>query len=177
MEKIVDQEDEKSVKEAGDMANMSVIDYIQFDLERDHLSLSNALYKQILDESIEHKNKANFNPSRYFIAHPDPTISQLAADLISNRYEQSKIHLKQFGENVKIEDTPLAEEKHLAKSVPWVLTELKNAHVEANLENLLKQLETEKDFNVMKDLLLQIKELKEIKKILAKALGERVVLR
>lgn len=176
-ERIIDQEDEKAVKEAGDMANLTVLDYVQFDLERDGLWFENPLYKQILDEAVERKDETTFNPSRYFIAHPNPTVSQLAADLISNRYEQSKVHLKQFGENVRIEDTPLAEEKHLSRSVPWVLTELKNAHIELNLEQLIKQLETEKDFEAMKNLLQQIKELKEIKKVLAKALGERVVLR
>lgn len=176
-ERIIDQEDEKAMREAGDMAEMSVIDYIKFDLERDNLWLLDHAYKQILEEAIAHKDEASFNPSRFFLAHPDPIISQIAADLISDRYAESKVHLKQFGENVKLEDTPLAEEKHLSKSVPWVLTELKNAHVEATLKDLNKQLAKETDFEVMKNLLQQIKDLNEIKKVLAKVLGERVVLR
>lgn len=177
MEKIVDQADEKAVREAGEMAHMTVLEYVKFDLERDSLWFANETFKQILDEAMENMSNPDFQPSRYFIAHPDSDISQLAADLISDRYEQSKVHTKQFGEDVKFEDTPLAEEKHLSKNVPWVLTELKNAYVENKLEELMAQLEKEKDFDAMRPLLVQIKELKEIKNVLAKVLGERVVLK
>ena len=177
MDKIVDQTDEKAVREAGDMANMTVLEYVKFDLERDNLWFSNETYKHILDEAMERKSDVDFQPSRYFIAHPDSDVSKLAADLISDRYEQSKVHTKQFGEDVKFEDTPLAEEKHLSKNVPWVLTELKNAYIEIKLEELMTQLAQEKDFEVMRGLLVQIKELKEIKNVLAKVLGERVVLK
>ncbi len=177
MEKIVDQTDEKAVREAGDMAQMSVLDYVKFDLERDNLWFVNETYKQVLNEAVSKQHDTDFLPSRYFIAHPDSEISQLAADLISDRYEQSKVHTKQFGEDVRFEDTPLAEEKHLSKNVPWVLTELKNAYIENKLAQLMTQLEKEKDFEIMRSLLVQIKELKEIKNVLAKVLGERVVLK
>lgn len=177
MEKIVDQTDEKAVREAGDMAQMTVLDYVKFDLERDSLWFVNETYKQVLDEAVSKQHDTDFLPSRYFIAHPDSEISQLAADLISDRYEQSKVHTKQFGEDVRFEDTPLAEEKHLSKNVPWVLTELKNAYIENKLAELMAQLEKEKDFEIMRTLLVQIKELKEIKNVLAKVLGERVVLK
>lgn len=177
MEKIVDQTDEKAVREAGDMAQMSVLDYVKFDLERDNLWFVNETYKQVLNEAVSKQHDTDFLPSRYFIAHPDSEISQLAADLISDRYEQSKVHTKQFGEDVRFEDTPLAEEKHLSKNVPWVLTELKNAYIENKLAELMAQLEKEKDFEIMRTLLVQIKELKEIKNVLAKVLGERVVLK
>lgn len=177
MEKIVDQENEKAVKELEKMVDMTVLDYVQFDLERDNLWFVNDIYKQILEEAIEHRYDPGFLPNRYFLAHPNAEISMVAADLMSDKYEQSKVHLKQFGENVKIEDTPLAEEKHLSRTVPWVLTELKNAYVKAKLNELTKQLAKEKDFEVTLSLLQQIKELKEIKSILEKILGERVVLR
>lgn len=176
-EKVIDQENEQAVKEAGDMANISVLEYIQFDLERDNLWFVNELYKQILDEAVERKGDENFSPARYFIAHPNPDISKIAAELISDKYEQSKVHLKQFGENIKIEDTPLAEEKHLARSVPWVLTELKNAYVVKSIKELKAQLVKEKDFEKIRELLTQIKDLEEVKSALAKILGERVVLK
>lgn len=176
-EKIVDQSDEKAMREAGEMAAMTVLEYIKFDLERDNLWFSNQTFKQVLDEAMSKCEESEFLPSRYFIAHPDSEISKLAADLISDRYEQSKVHTKQFGEDVKLEDTPLAEEKHLSKNVPWVLTELKNAYVEHKLEELKIELAGIKDFEQMKSVLVQIKELKEIKKVLAKILGERVVLK
>lgn len=177
LEKVVDPENEQAVKEAGDMASMTVLEYVKFDLERDNLWFANETYKQILEEAIEKMNDEHFLPSRYFLAHPNAEVSKIAAELISDKYEQSKVHLKQFGENAKIEDTPLAEEKNLARSVPWVLTELKNAYVVKKLKELKDQLSKEKDFEKIKDILTQIRDLEEIKSILAKVLGERVVLR
>ena len=177
MEKVVDPENEQAVKDAGDMADMTVLEYVKFDLERDNLWFGNETYKQILDEAVERMQDANFLPSRYFLAHPNADVSKIAAELISDKYEQSKVHLKQFGENAKIEDTPLAEEKNLARSVPWVLTELKNAYVVKKLKSLKTELSKEKDFEKIKEILTQIRDLEEIKSVLAKVLGERVVLR
>lgn len=177
MEKVVDPENEQAVKDAGDMADMTVLEYVKFDLERDNLWFGNETYKQILDEAVERMQDASFLPSRYFLAHPNADVSKIAAELISDKYEQSKVHLKQFGENAKIEDTPLAEEKNLARSVPWVLTELKNAYVVKKLKSLKTELSKEKDFEKIKEILTQIRDLEEIKSVLAKVLGERVVLR
>ena len=163
----------------GDMPT-TVIDWVKFDLQRDGFWFTNPLYKTILEDAIEHSANEYFNPSRYFLAHTDAHISKIAAELVSDRYQLSKLHIKQFGENLKKEDTPLAEEKHLWKNVPRAVTELKDAHISKQMKDIKEDLEKkqkEKDWDGAIILMQKLKEMDEIKKILAKELGERIILR
>lgn len=176
----VEEEEDVTEKEQDIPASMSVMEYIRFDLQRDGLWFQHPLYKQMLDESVEHLNEEDFFPSRYFLAHPNPSISKITAEILEDRYELSKVHMKQFGDNVKKEDTPLAEERQLSTSVPTVLTELKNAYILSNIKELtalVKQKQNEGDMEAAIDLLRQIKQLEEVKKALAKASGEQIILR
>ncbi|WP_029905258.1 DNA primase [Prevotella sp. 10(H)] len=170
---------EESDEESG-VIPMSVIDYIKFDLERDGLWFTNPLYTKILNDAVQNCSDESFNPKRYFLAHPDPDVSKLAAELQSDRYELSKVHIKQFGENAKKEDTPLAEEKHLTKNVPRVLTELKDAYISVQIREIKDEMalrQKEGNWDAAIALMQRVKELEEIKKALAKALGERIILR
>ncbi|MFV0331298.1 MAG: DNA primase [Dysgonomonas sp.] len=163
----------------GDMPT-TVIDWVKFDLQRDGFWFTNPLYKTILEEAIEQSVNETFNPSRYFLAHTDAQVSKLAAEIMSDRYELSKVHIKQFGENIKKEDTPLAEEKHLWKNVPRAVTELKDAHISKQIKDIKTEMEQKQkagDWDGAIELMQKIKEFEEIKKILAKELGERIILR
>ena len=163
----------------GDMPT-TVIDWIKFDLQRDGFWFTNPLYKTILEDAIEQSVNETFNPSRYFLAHMDAQVSKLAAEIMSDRYELSKVHIKQFGENMKKEDTPLAEEKHLWKNVPRAVTELKDAHISKQIKEVKTEMEQKQkagDWDGAIELIQNIKELEEIKKVLAKELGERIILR
>lgn len=155
-----------------------VIEYIKFDLERDGLWFTNPVYTKILNEAIEKSEDPSFDPGRYFLAHPDQEISKIAANLISDRYQLSKLHIKQFGENAKKEDTPLAEENQLLKAVPRIITDLKDAHIQERLKDIKEQMEQhqkEGNLDTVIELIQQKKELEVIRKALAKALGERIV--
>ncbi|MBD8389567.1 DNA primase [Dysgonomonas sp. BGC7] len=163
----------------GDMPT-TVIDWIKFDLKRDGFWFTNPLYTLMLEEAVEKSEDEQFNPSRYFLAHTDPQVSRIAAEIVSDRYQLSKIHVKQFGEDAKKEDTPLAEEKHLAKNVPRVITELKDAYISQQMKAIkdeMQQKQKENDWDAAIELMQQLKSLEEIKKALAKELGERIILR
>lgn len=159
---------------------MSVIDYVKFDLERDGLWFTNPLYCQILDEAVEKCKDNDFLPSRYFLAHTDSQISRITAEILSDKYQLSKFHMKQFGEDTKAEDTPLAEEKHLGKNVPRIVTELKDAYITIRIREIKEEM-TERqnagDWDAAIQLMKQVKELEDVKKVLSKILGERIILR
>ncbi|GAB6007819.1 DNA primase [Dysgonomonas reticulitermitis] len=160
--------------------SMTVIDYVKFDLERDGMWFSHPLYTQMLEDAIAHAHEETFIPSRFFLAHPDQQISKIAAELLGDRYQLSKVHTKQFGENAKQDDTPMAEGKHLLKNVPRVLTELKDAHITKRIKDIKEEMEQKQkagDWDAAIDLMRRIKDFEDIKKALAKALGERIILR
>lgn len=179
MKRLKGEEDKDDKKgEAEVIEQPRVIEYIKFDLERDGLWFTNPIYTKALDEAIEKSESSDFDPSRYFLAHPDQEISKIAVNLMSDRYQLSKVHTKQFGENVKQEDTPLAEERQLIKNVPRVLTELKNAYILERLRDIKEQMEEKQkagNWDAAIELMQQIKELEEVRKALAKALGERII--
>lgn len=163
-----------------DVDSTTVLEFIQFDMERDNLDFQNPLYRQILHEAIQKMDNGDFTPSRYFLAHPQQEISQLAADLLEDRYQLSKVHLKQFGDHVKQEETPLGEEKNIETVVPRILTELKDALISLKIKGIKDKMAAKQKEGLMDEvieLMRQLKELEVIKKALAKILGERVILR
>ena len=175
-----EEDDKNAVTSDEEDESITVIDYVRYDLERDGLWFVNDLYKTLLDEATEHAANKSFNPSRYFLAHQNQQVSKLAAELISDKYELSKYHIKQFGENAKKEDTPLADEKNLERLVPRALTELKAVYVEEQIRAVLYEMaEMQKKGNTdsITDLLMKMKQLKVIKDTLAKELGDRIVLK
>ncbi|EGK00029.1 DNA primase [Dysgonomonas gadei] len=177
MEIMLEGGDENPV--TGDMPT-TVIDWVKFDLQRDGFWFTNPLYTLMLEEAIERSVDETFIPARYFLAHTDAQVSKIAAELVSDRYQLSKLHIKQFGENAKKEDTPLAEEKHLRKDVPRIVTELKNAYITKRIKEIKDEMavkQKEGNWDTAIELMQQIKELEEVKKALAKALGERIILR
>lgn len=159
---------------------VSALEYIKFDLERDGLWFQHPLYKEVIDEAVSQMDDPNFVPSRYFLAHPRQDISKLAAHLLEDRYELGKVHTKQYGENVKREDTPLAEEKQLETAIPLALLELKDAYMSLKLKELMSRMNQkwkDGDMDGATAILGEFQELKRIRDILAKALLEKVVLR
>lgn len=153
-----------------------VTEFVRYDLERDHITFSNDLYRQMFDEAVEHMDDAHFDPGRYFLSHPDPQVSKLASELMSDRYHLSKIHAKILGEELDDKSSRLLEKNLLNSYVPRATTELKNFYVLQKIEELKKEMKAgNKDDFVT--LITELKKLQEIKKVLAKELGERIVLK
>lgn len=76
--------------EDGQKINLSVSQFVDYDLSQDGLRFSNEMYNRILAEAVEHNNDEGFRAETYFMHHPDVEISQLAGDLAINRYQLSR---------------------------------------------------------------------------------------
>ncbi len=158
----------------------SVIEFIHFDLERDNIKFTNPLYAQIFEEAYRKAANEDFQPARYFTSHADENISKLAIEMVSDKYQLSKIHAKALGEEHDDEKSVLLEENSLEILIPRVTTELKNAYVMQQISLVMKKIkEAQKndDFETTLKLLEEKKKLEEIKKLLAKMLGEQVIIR
>ena len=158
----------------------TVIEFIHFDLERDNIKFTNRLYAQIFEEAYRESANEDFLPARYFTSHADEKISKLATEMVSDKYQLSKIHAKALGEEHDDEKSILLEENSLEILIPRVTTELKNAYVMQQISmvmNEIKEAQNRDDFEATLKLLEEKKKLEEIKKLLAKMLGEQVILR
>ena len=155
-------------------------EFIHFDLERDNIKFTNQLYAQIFEEAYRESANEDFEPARYFTSHADENISKLAIEMVSDKYQLSKIHAKILGEEEDDEKSTLLEENSLEILIPRVTTELKNAYVMQQISLVMKKIkeaQNDDDFETTLKLLEEKKKLEEIKKLLAKMLGEQVIIR
>ncbi len=158
----------------------TVIEFVHSDLERDNIKVTNPLYEHIFEEAYRESANSNFEPAKYFMSHSDSNISKLAIEMLSDRYQLSKIHAKSLGEDLEGNKSRLLEENLLEVLVPRVTTELKNAYIMQQIALLMKkakEAEKNNDFETTLKLLEEKKKLEEIKKILAKILGEQVIIK
>lgn len=167
--------------EQGNIVPVNVIDFVKYDLERDGLWFNNMLYRQILDEAVNNCCQAGFVSSRYFLNHPDPQISKLAAEIMGDRYELSKIHTKYFVSYdvdgcPTDDDNPFDERKKLDKNVPRAMIELKDAYITQKILDINEMLKQNSDPQSVAKLIGELQILKDIKKELSKELGERIIL-
>ena len=150
--------------EDGDHVSLTVAQYIDYDLSQDGLQLSDERYRRILDEAVEHSGEEGFKAETYFVRHPDPQISQLAADLAMSRYQLSASM-----------DVP-QREGNLERQVTHLILDFRMDIVEQQMKHLQLQLrEAGTDMTRVKDVLEQIKQTQELRNALARQLGNDVI--
>ena len=158
--------------EEGNEVPVTVIEYVINDLKEDELAFHNPLHRRILSEASEHIHDQEFASERFFVAHPDPKISTIATELASDRYQLSKYHSK----TQKL----VTDEERLYEMVPMLMINFKNAIVAEELKHIMYALQDPSiaNDNAQCDAVMQrYKEMKEIQNLMAKRLGDRVVLR
>jgi len=158
--------------EEGEQIPLTVTECIATGLKEDDLQFHAPLHRLILQECEAHLNDPDFNPERYFIAHPDPAVSKLAVDLISDRYQLSKYHSK--GQKI------VTDEERLYELIPRLLLDFKLSIVEEEMKNTLQALtnpEIANDPQRCMEIMKRYKELQETQSVMAQHAGDRVVLK
>lgn len=154
--------------EEGQETPITVTEYIVNDLKEDELAFHNPLHRQILAEATERIHNEGFIAERYFVAHPDPIISKLSVELISNRYQLRKSQIEQM----------VTDEERLYELIPRLMINFKYAIVSEELKHMMFALQ---DPSVINDearcnsIMERYNELHKVKSIMAKRLGDRVI--
>lgn len=158
-----------SGEDGEDMSHpLSVSEYIAADLAADGLQVHTPLYKRILEESCTERARSAESAFSYFLAHPDPEISRLAADLGEDRYVLCESQRQGY----------IPEEDRLHELIPRLLHDFKNSLVRQEMKALLDQLKqpgVTDDMQRYQEIMNRYKELSEVERMLAQVLGERVV--
>ncbi len=156
--------------EDGQKRPMTVVEFIQYSLADDELTMRSPLHRRILEEALEHFGETGFRCDRYFENHPDFEIASLANDLGHDPVTLSKIHTK---------DTTLKpEEERLVDLLPHLMTDYKLAIVDERMHAVMLQM---KDPAVLADkersieLMKQYQDIKQIQTILGRERGDRVI--
>ena len=151
--------------EDGDTIDFNVAQYIDYDMASDGLSFSSELYNQILREAVEHSGDKDFKTDRYFMQHPDPQISQLAATL--------GIDTHQLSRSFVLKDN----EEQLRQRVNHLILDFRMDIVNQHLKDLQRQLkEAGSDLERIKEIMPDYQETQKRRNELARQLGSDVII-
>ena len=152
----------------GEEQQIQVVDFVVGELEEDGLRFRNATYQKMLDDASAHAQDPDFSAKRFFLSSPDLNISLIAADMLNDQYQLSKM----FTEDEKIAD----EESNIGSQLGHLILDYKINVVDDRLSQLHKML---LDRDVLSDtarcteIMQQYKVLKEIQRKIALRLGDR----
>ena len=127
--------------EEGNLINLTVAEWINYSLVAENLHFSVDIYNRVLDETLEHLRDNNFSAEQYFIHHNDIEISQLATELILDKYQYIR---EQKGESTGSQNVSYEArmEKETEKLRNEVLHLLLDFHFDL-LERRLQQIKME----------------------------------
>ena len=160
-EKIIfrDVKDENS----GQIYNLTVAQYIAYDLSSDNLGFSNELYTKILQEAVEQCGKEDFKAEEYFTQHVDIEISSLAVRLSVDRF--------QLAESLQIKET----EQTLRDRVLHLVADFRLEYVSSHLKELNARLLQVKDSEEMQEVMGEIMRTQNLRNELAKKNGSNIL--
>ena len=122
----------KDVKTAdGENINLTVAQFIDYDLSQDNLRLSNPIYQTILNEAAAHSGDEGFDPAAFFASYHDINVSSVASSLTFNKYQLCRsLEMKPDEESVRLNTIHLLSE-YRAHTVQNMLNALKHRLAEA----------------------------------------------
>ena len=148
----------------GELINLTVAQYISYDLGQDNLTFHDARYNQILEEAVAHSGEEGFKAETYFIQHPDVNISALAAELAIDRH--------QLGKGFQLKERDGGLKQH----VLHLVLDLRLDIIEQRMKEVQQQLrQVGNDMERANALLEEYKKTQLIRDALARQLGKGVV--
>ena len=127
--------------EEGNLINLTVAEWINYSLAAENLRFSVDIYNRVLDETLEHLRDNNFSAEQYFIHHNDIEISQLATELILDKYQYIREQKEESTVKQNVSDEARME-KETEKLRNEVLHLLLDFHFDL-LERRLQQIKME----------------------------------
>ena len=150
--------------EDGGKIDLSVSQYISYDLGADGLKFGNDLYNRMLQEAVEHNDDEGFKAETYFTHHPNIDISRTATDMMIDRFQLSK------SLQVKNDDDTLRNQ------VVHMILDFRLDYVEQHLKELQREItRSSGDSGRMMKLMAEYKDMQEIRNSIAKELGNEII--
>ena len=157
-EKVIfrDVKDENS----GQTYNLTVAQYIAYDLGSDNLGFSNELYTKILQEAVEHCGEEGFKAEEYFTQHAEINIASVAVRLSVDRF--------QLAESLQVKET----EQTLRDRVIHLVADFRLEYVSSHLKELNERLLQVKD---SQEIMSEIMRTQNLRNELAKKTGSNIL--
>ena len=155
----------RNVEDAeGNLISLNVAQYISYDLSLDDLSFANPLYNRILAEAVEHSVDEGFKAEEYFTRHPDIEVSTVAVAMSVEEFKLS--------ESLQLRNS----ETILRNRVLHLVLDFRMDYVENKLRELRAQLsQVAGNVEQMMNTMGEIKKMQDIRNLLARKLGNDIV--
>ena len=143
----------------------TVAQYLLSQLQNDDLELQNLVYKGIFDEYFSLKEHEGEKILRYFVNHPDPTVSEIVASLLAQPYI---LTVQQFTKSL------IPERNVLGRVVPKAILVYKakvTAQAAINLTADLTKMQKEGNKEGMDELISQLNMLMQVRNVFSKELN------
>lgn len=168
--------------ENGNEVPLTVAQYISLSLKDDDIQLQTPIYRQILEEAVEHSHTPSFHAEQYFISHPEEDVRNLALELGPDIVALSKLFETPNTTALPAQEETMesASEERLEEVVPNLIASYKLSVVQKSLQNIIEQMkrpEAKEDKDNYRQLLKEFNEKSKLVKELAKMCGARVVLK
>ena len=128
-------------------------------IENDEIQAPREVYKTLMDEFKRHYKDEGFKAEPFFKFHPDPAVSALAIDMITERYQHVKPN----------------NEENIGELVTRLLYEMKLTVINLQIDALEAELKQTNDWDKQRQLLAHQPALLEQRNMLCKLLGNRVI--
>ena len=148
----------------GQTVNLSVAQYIDYDLAQDGICFANETYNRILAEAAEHSGEEGFKAESYFLHHPDADVSRVAGELAIVPYRLCRsLEMEHTMESLRLRVT------HLVLDLRMDITQKHIKDVKRRL------LEAGSDMAKVEPLMREYKEAQQLRNILARRVGNDIV--
>ena len=142
--------------------NLTVAQYIAYDLASDNFCFSNELYTRILQEALEHSVDENFKAEDYFTRNADIEISSLSIKLSVDRF--------QLAESLQVKET----EQMLRDRVRHLVADFRLDYISSHLKELNARLLQVKDPKEMQEIMEEIIRIQNLRNRFAKETGNNI---
>ena len=151
--------------EEGNVYNLTVAQFIHYNMATDGLQFSSELYNKILSEAVEHCTDADFKAENYFIHHEDINISQIATMMSED--------LIQLAESQQMR----VDEESIRNRTLHLILDFRMDYLDERLKMLQAQIASSADnAELTMKLMAEYKDASQLRNAIAKQLGSNILL-
>ena len=151
--------------EEGNVYNLTVAQFIHYNMATDGLQFSSELYNRILSEAVEHCTDADFKAENYFIHHEDINISQIATMMSED--------LIQLSESQQIR----VDEESIRNRTLHLILDFRMDYLDERLKMLQAQIvSSANNAELTMKLMAEYKDASQLRNAIAKQLGSNILL-
>lgn len=162
--------------DSGQLHDVSVAQYISYNLSADKLTFSSPLFNRMLDEAVEKSGEAGFKAETWFLHHNDIDVSRLATALATEEYHLTPRHTDGPQNEEAERQREANETEALRMQVDHLLTDIRMDYVERHLKELQVQMaQAASDMEKLKTLMADYRDMQAMRNKLARKLGSNII--